>query len=638
MLTIFRYVLSPTHLHEFKSADRIETQSPVMSLFLQEQKLGSHSNTDSSSHKFMLKGRQTGGMHRGHGWVFRAESRETMLAWYEDIKNLTEKTGEERNAFVRKHARSFSAGSHKAGSISSEGALDEDEADHVPYSATTSQFEQEFPQEPTLLKRPQPGGRFPSDINVNRDLRVPLSPSSGASFDDHEILATNGPSLRPSSPTRQVNEQAMATKQNSDETTTNRVEDRDIVSGTTYNPPSADPSSLSSYQPQQNLHEGRWDSNIASTESGEIISASRDGSTSGIPLRPSSFRAQYGNEDRDEQERPHGYIRSMSDDPETVAAAMGLPGSNFPYVYTDDRPQLEGDSGQNDLARRDPKAVDYLRLDGNPDDTQNVSQLEPSFRQTTNFAANRDTVPSPAGQSTNVRVSSQAAVPTKGSEYYSQAVQAHGISSDAPGIVAYAEDPQTHVGQSVIPQETLDTHTETMERSGNETQENTTSADATELELNNNLLAKEGQATQPLLTTSPDDFEIGTALQQHREQRQIEQNQRTSNADSRPKTLPLEIDPLLSSAIGKDTGEAPVSTLVELGQFGSTPKQPESTSFETSFMSGSLASPIAPLSATIENSNGEETTSRPPLSSHVTISDLHIPGEFPYSPQAETAV
>ncbi|KAI5286563.1 hypothetical protein KEM55_000265, partial [Ascosphaera atra] len=53
------YVLSPTHLHEFRSADRIALQAPVMSLYLPDQKLGSHSNEDSSSHKFMLKGRQT---------------------------------------------------------------------------------------------------------------------------------------------------------------------------------------------------------------------------------------------------------------------------------------------------------------------------------------------------------------------------------------------------------------------------------------------------------------------------------------------------------------------------------------------------------------------------------------------------
>ena len=74
-----RYVLSPTHLHEFKSADK--TQAPLMSLYLPEQKLGSHSAEGGSSNKFVLKGRQTGAMHRGHTWVFRAESRDTMMAW-----------------------------------------------------------------------------------------------------------------------------------------------------------------------------------------------------------------------------------------------------------------------------------------------------------------------------------------------------------------------------------------------------------------------------------------------------------------------------------------------------------------------------------------------------------------------------
>ncbi|EGE00788.1 hypothetical protein TESG_08081 [Trichophyton tonsurans CBS 112818] len=113
------YVLSPTHLHEFKSADRIASQHPVMSLYLPEQKLGSHSTPESSSHKFMLKGRQTGSMHRGHAWVFRAESHETMLAWYDDIKALTEKTGAARDAFVRRHARSYSGASYRTASISS---------------------------------------------------------------------------------------------------------------------------------------------------------------------------------------------------------------------------------------------------------------------------------------------------------------------------------------------------------------------------------------------------------------------------------------------------------------------------------------------------------------------------------------
>ncbi len=162
-----------------------------MSLPLADQKLGSHSGPESTSHKFMLKGRQSGGIHRGHAWVFRAESYDTMLAWFEDIKNLTEKTGAERSEFIRRsHARSLSAGSNKAGSISSDG-MDEDEADQVPYSATASQAE--IPaQKEKLTERPNPGGRFPSAINVNRDSQVPGAPSSPSSSDDREIVAAAG--------------------------------------------------------------------------------------------------------------------------------------------------------------------------------------------------------------------------------------------------------------------------------------------------------------------------------------------------------------------------------------------------------------------------------------------------------------
>jgi hypothetical protein len=159
-----------------------------MSLYLPEQKLGSHSQPGSSSHKFMLKGRQTGSMHRGHSWVFRAESYDTMMAWYEDIKNLTERTGEDRNAFVRRHTRSVSAGSVRSVSGSE---LDEDEADEVPYSANASMAGQDVEIPP---QRPSPGGRFPSDVNleVNRHLQPPLSPSSGSSEVEHDLTAAGG--------------------------------------------------------------------------------------------------------------------------------------------------------------------------------------------------------------------------------------------------------------------------------------------------------------------------------------------------------------------------------------------------------------------------------------------------------------
>ncbi|KAL2853833.1 hypothetical protein BJY01DRAFT_258711 [Aspergillus pseudoustus] len=179
------YVLSPTHLHEFKSADRVAWQTPVMSLYLPEQKLGSHSQPDSTSHKFMLKGRQTGTMHRGHSWVFRAESYETMMAWYEDIEGLISKTGEARNAYVRRHVRSVSGASFRS---SSDGVMDEDEADQTPYSAGSVAMSQE---RPTSQPR-QPGGRFPSDVHIDRHIHVPMSPSSGESSGERDLLAAGG--------------------------------------------------------------------------------------------------------------------------------------------------------------------------------------------------------------------------------------------------------------------------------------------------------------------------------------------------------------------------------------------------------------------------------------------------------------
>ncbi|KAL4930725.1 SLM1 family PH domain-containing protein [Aspergillus undulatus] len=179
------YVLSPTHLHEFKSADNVAWQTPVMSLYLPEQKLGSHSQPDSTSHKFMLKGRQTGTMHRGHSWVFRAESYETMMAWYEDIERLISMTGEARNAYVRRHVRSVSGASFRS---SSDGVMDEDEADRTPYSAESVVMNQE---RPTSQPRPA-GGKFPSDVHIDRHLNAPLSPSSGESSGEKDLLAAAG--------------------------------------------------------------------------------------------------------------------------------------------------------------------------------------------------------------------------------------------------------------------------------------------------------------------------------------------------------------------------------------------------------------------------------------------------------------
>jgi hypothetical protein len=163
-----------------------------MSLYLPDQKLGAHSQPTSSSHKFMLKGRQTGNLHRGHSWVFRTESYDTMLAWYDDIKNLTEKTGEERNQFILGHSRSLS--SRSAVSTSS---FEDDEADRIPYSTEAAAALHRTPTNSTgglygEQTRPQPGGRFPSDVQVRTDLPTRLSGSSESSEVNHDLTTVAG--------------------------------------------------------------------------------------------------------------------------------------------------------------------------------------------------------------------------------------------------------------------------------------------------------------------------------------------------------------------------------------------------------------------------------------------------------------
>lgn len=150
-----------------------------MSLYLPEQKLGSHSTEGGSSNKFVLKGRQTGSMHRGHTWVFRAESHDTMMAWYENIKALTERSPEERNNYVRGQVRSLSRASQRS-SMSSDGVVDDDEDPPFAAKATSNGLHQARPE--PAIRRPS-GGRFPSDIEVNaqRGLQVPLSPLSVSS-------------------------------------------------------------------------------------------------------------------------------------------------------------------------------------------------------------------------------------------------------------------------------------------------------------------------------------------------------------------------------------------------------------------------------------------------------------------------
>ena len=124
----------------------------------------------------------------------------TTAQWYNDLKDLIEKSPEERKVFVRQHARSLSGTSQRsnsrAGSVSSDGIMDEE--DEEPFSAAKSEYVvPKAPKQDVLPKRPNTGGRFPSDLEIStaRGLQVPLSPqtsSESSGHEDHHLIAGVG--------------------------------------------------------------------------------------------------------------------------------------------------------------------------------------------------------------------------------------------------------------------------------------------------------------------------------------------------------------------------------------------------------------------------------------------------------------
>lgn len=87
------YVLTCNFIHEFKSPDRKKDQVPILSILLDSCQVGEHSKNDNklgSSYKFILNSKLSNGlMHRNQNWLFRAETYQSMIEWYNDIKNLT---------------------------------------------------------------------------------------------------------------------------------------------------------------------------------------------------------------------------------------------------------------------------------------------------------------------------------------------------------------------------------------------------------------------------------------------------------------------------------------------------------------------------------------------------------------------
>lgn len=101
--------------------------------------------------------------------------------------------------FVRQHARSLSGTSQRsnsrAGSVSSDGIIDEE--DDEPFFAKSEYVVPKAPKQDVLPKRPNPGGRFPSDLEIStaRGLQVPLSPqtsSESSAIEDRHVIAAAG--------------------------------------------------------------------------------------------------------------------------------------------------------------------------------------------------------------------------------------------------------------------------------------------------------------------------------------------------------------------------------------------------------------------------------------------------------------
>lgn len=87
------YVLTCNFIHEFKTNDRKKEQIPILSIPLDSCQVSEHSKDDGKTggtYKFILTSKLSNGlMHRNQNWVFRADTYQKMIGWYDDIKNLT---------------------------------------------------------------------------------------------------------------------------------------------------------------------------------------------------------------------------------------------------------------------------------------------------------------------------------------------------------------------------------------------------------------------------------------------------------------------------------------------------------------------------------------------------------------------
>jgi hypothetical protein len=78
------YVLTPSFLHEFKTPQDLQ---PVLSLSLNDCQISHDKKPSKSSHKFVLNTCDSAGS-KHYNWVFRAENKQKLEEWFEDLSRL----------------------------------------------------------------------------------------------------------------------------------------------------------------------------------------------------------------------------------------------------------------------------------------------------------------------------------------------------------------------------------------------------------------------------------------------------------------------------------------------------------------------------------------------------------------------
>lgn len=216
------YVLTPSFLHEFKSNDRRRDPIPVMSLSLNDCQLSQDKKQRSDSHKFILNAHQSGSSGvsgKGHNWVFRAESKEKLGEWFQDLSTLSQinnpverakkyfpsqKPLDEVKVKVNGKPQDDSAGfdpltplavpiatRHHRDLLASPVLSDTSEATSTgePFGALNEDdYKLASPNPDFAEEEPRPGlrGRFPSEVNLESYLAdtssntFPPSPKTGA--------------------------------------------------------------------------------------------------------------------------------------------------------------------------------------------------------------------------------------------------------------------------------------------------------------------------------------------------------------------------------------------------------------------------------------------------------------------------